>query len=160
VVVQFRNLEVVWSDPIDLWPYEAVVTTIERGLVRDWQPILRDMRLRPWGRVAGYVEHYTKNPDDASAGALFAAALAKARQDREEQEREEVASRVRRAIEASGVSATEFASRIGTSASRLSTYANGHVVPSAVMLVRIEREGDSFVGLTPGVNHNPEKESR
>jgi len=116
------------------------VTTIERGLVADWQPILRDLRQRPWGRIAGYVEQYAKNPDDVAAGALFAAALAKARKDRGEEEREEVAARVRRAIDASGVSQTEFASRIGTSASRLSTYANGHVVPSAAMLVRIERE--------------------
>jgi DNA-binding transcriptional regulator YiaG len=140
MVVHFRNLDVSWSDPIDLWPYEAVVTTIERGLVSDWQPILRDVRERPWGRIASYVEHYTKNPDDEAAGVLFAAAVAQARKDREAQEREAVAARVRRAIEASGVSATEFAGRIGTSASRLSTYANGHVIPSAAMLVRIERE--------------------
>jgi hypothetical protein len=72
MVVQFRNLTVTWSDPIDLWPYEAVVTTIERGLVQDWQPVLHDMRLRPWGRIARCVEYYVKNPDDASTGALFA----------------------------------------------------------------------------------------
>jgi hypothetical protein len=141
MVVQFRNLTVSWSDPIDLWPYEAVVTTIERGLVSDWQPIIKDLGERPFGRIAAYVEHYVKNPDDEAAGALFAAVLAKARKDREEDEREEVAARVSRAISASGVSAREFAGRVGTSASRLSTYANGHVMPSAAMLVRIEREG-------------------
>jgi transcriptional regulator with XRE-family HTH domain len=36
------------------------------------------------------------------------------------------------------VRAAEFAKNIGTSASRLSTYASGQVVPSATMLVRIE----------------------
>ncbi len=141
MAVGFRNLTVSWSDPFDLWPYEAVVTTIERGLVSDWRPIIKDLRERPFGRIASYVEHYVKNPDDEAAGALFAAALAKARKDREEAKREELAARVSRAISASGVSTTEFASRVGTSASRLSTYANGHVMPSAALLVRKEREG-------------------
>jgi transcriptional regulator with XRE-family HTH domain len=46
---------------------------------------------------------------------------------------------VRHAIESSGLTAADFAASIGTSASRLSTYANGKVIPSAAMLLRIER---------------------
>jgi len=44
-----------------------------------------------------------------------------------------------RAIEWS--SAAAFATQVGTSASRLSTYATGRVTPSAAMLVRIEAFG-------------------
>lgn len=54
-------------------------------------------------------------------------------------ERQAVATEVDRLIGESGLSRTEFASRIGTSASRLSTYATGKVTPSAALLVRMRR---------------------
>jgi transcriptional regulator with XRE-family HTH domain len=44
---------------------------------------------------------------------------------------------------ASGLSRAEFAARIGTSPSRLSTYATGKVVPSAAMLVRMRRQASA-----------------
>ncbi|MFD2862989.1 helix-turn-helix domain-containing protein [Salininema proteolyticum] len=37
------------------------------------------------------------------------------------------------------MSQAEFAERIGTSASRLSTYISGKVMPSAALMVRIRR---------------------
>ncbi|MGF1647054.1 MAG: helix-turn-helix domain-containing protein [Kineosporiaceae bacterium] len=46
----------------------------------------------------------------------------------------------------SGLTSTEFASRIGTSRSRLSTYASGRVVPSAALMVRIRRTRRARVG--------------
>jgi transcriptional regulator with XRE-family HTH domain len=49
-----------------------------------------------------------------------------------------VAAKVRAAIAKSGLTSAQFAELIGTSASRLSTYGTGAVVPSAQMLVRIE----------------------
>ena len=66
--------------------------------------------------------------------------IASARTDLDARDRREVAGRVQRAIALSGVSAREFAATLGTSASRLSTYANGKVVPSAALLMRMERE--------------------
>ena len=138
MVVQFTRLTTSWHDPIDQWPYEAVVTTMERGLVSDWQPILRDLRARPFGRIARYVTHYAKNPDDKAAAAFFAEALRRARVAQEESEREEVIRRIRRAIDATERSQADFAKVIGTSASRLSTYLSGQVTPSATMLIRIE----------------------
>jgi DNA-binding transcriptional regulator YiaG len=140
MVVQFRNLTTTWYDPIDQWPYEAVVTTMERGLVSDWQPILKDLRTRPFGRVARYVAHYAKNPEDEAAAAFFSDALRRARLAQEDRERDEVIWRIRRSIEATGLSQADFASTIGTSASRLSTYLSGQVTPSAVMLVRMENQ--------------------
>ncbi len=71
---------------------------------------------------------------------FFAAALQRARDTAETRERDEVALRVREAIARSGLTAAEFAKNIGTSASRLSTYASGQVVPSASMLVRVEAQ--------------------
>lgn len=56
-------------------------------------------------------------------------------------ERATVAAEIRRVVEASGVSQRAFARRLGTSGSRLSTYLNGHVVPSAAIMLRIKRVG-------------------
>ena len=138
MVVQFRNLTTTWHDPIDQWPYEAVVQTMERGLVSDWQPILKDLQARPFGRIASYVAHYAKDPEDKAVAALFSDALRRARLAQEETERDEVIRRIRRSIEATELSQADFARAIGTSASRLSTYLSGQVTPSAVMLVRME----------------------
>jgi DNA-binding transcriptional regulator YiaG len=66
-------------------------------------------------------------------------ALARARRRAEDEEREQVAAEVRDAIARSGLSRAEFASRIGTSSSRLSTYATGKVTPSASLMVRMRR---------------------
>lgn len=63
--------------------------------------------------------------------------IATARQETEGAERKAVATEVDRLVRASGLSRAEFASRIGTSASRLSTYATGKVTPSAALLVRM-----------------------
>jgi ribosome-binding protein aMBF1 (putative translation factor) len=65
--------------------------------------------------------------------------LARARRDAENREREQVAAEVRDAIARSGLSRSEFASRIGTSPSRLSTYTTGKVTPSATLMLRMRR---------------------
>lgn len=62
-----------------------------------------------------------------------------ARDQAEADERRAVAAEIGRLIDASGLTRAEFASRIGTSTSRLSTYANGKVTPSASLLVRMGR---------------------
>jgi transcriptional regulator with XRE-family HTH domain len=46
---------------------------------------------------------------------------------------------VRGVITRSGLSKAQFAARIGTSPSRLSTYLNGKVTPSAALMVRMRR---------------------
>ena len=53
---------------------------------------------------------------------------------------------MRAAVERSGLTNADFASLIGTSASRLSTYLSGKVTPSAALLVRIERAGGEHRG--------------
>ena len=141
MAVQFRNLTTTWDDPIELWPYEAVVTTLERGLVSDWQPILREISQRPFGRIARYISQYASAPDDPRVAAFFTEALRRAQHAQEDSERDEVISRIRHSLETSELSQADFAKEIGTSASRLSTYLSGQVMPSAAMLVRIENVG-------------------
>jgi DNA-binding transcriptional regulator YiaG len=60
-----------------------------------------------------------------------------ARSEAERGERQAVADEVNQLIKTSGLSRAKFASRIGTSPSRLSTYATGKVAPSAALIVRM-----------------------
>ena len=137
MALQFRNVDASPSDPVDTWPYEALVTAIERGLVPDWQPIFAELKASPWGPVSRKIERYLQYAPCSGITTLVRLAIERARANCEERERAEVAAQVRQAIAASGLTAAQFADRIGTSASRLSTYANGSVCPSAHMLVRI-----------------------
>ncbi len=141
--VAFRNVDASPSDEVGTWPYEALITAIDRGLVGDWQPILAELRQSPWGKVARRVENYLsyRQPDGVSA--LFALAIDHARNQVEKADRAEVAIRVREAVARSGLTNAEFARNVGTSASRLSTYLSGKVTPSAAMLVRIERAAET-----------------
>ena len=84
----------------------------------------------------------TLNPREWPFGALVTVItrgliMNKARSAREERDRQAVATQVREAISRSGETQQQFATNIGTSASRLSTYANGSVIPSAAMSLRI-----------------------
>ena len=66
-------------------------------------------------------------------------AAARARDAAEADERRQVAEQVRSLIVSSGLTRSQFAMQIGTSASRLSTYATGKVTPSATLLLRMQR---------------------
>ena len=141
--VAFRNVDASPQDDVHTWPYEALVTVIDRGLVADWQPIFAELRRSPWGRVARRVEQYLSYREPDGVSALFSLAIERARADADHADRTEVASRVRDAISRSGLTNHDFARLVGTSASRLSTYTSGRVTPSAAMLVRIERAADN-----------------
>ena len=140
--LQFRNVDASPSDPVVTWPYEALVTAIERGLVPDWQPIFAELTREPWGPVARKIERYLSYAPSSGTTTLFRLAIERARKKAEEDERAAVAQSVRSAIASSGLTAAQFAERIGTSASRLSTYARGSVTPSAHMLLRMMTAGD------------------
>lgn len=43
MTVRFRNVNVDRAAPIDPWPYEALVTMIERGPVSDWVLLTREI---------------------------------------------------------------------------------------------------------------------
>jgi hypothetical protein len=137
--VQFRNVDGSPADSIESWPYEGLVTVIDRGLVPDWRPIFDEIRRSPWGPVARRVEQYLDYREPDGVSTLFALAIDRARADADRTDRDEVAARVRAAVERSGMTSGRFAALVGTSASRLSTYMTGRVTPSAAMVLRIER---------------------
>lgn len=142
--VEFRNVDASPTDDVRSWPYEGLVTVIDRGLVGDWQPIFAELRRSPWGRVARRVEQYLSYREPDGVSTLFALAIERARVDADQADRSEVAARVRDAVTRSGLTSGDFARIVGTSASRLSTYLSGKVTPSAAMLVRIERTAGTF----------------
>jgi hypothetical protein len=139
MAVRFRNVDASPEDDVRTWPYEALVEVIDRGLVADWQPLFAEIRRSPWGKTARRVERYLAYREPDGVGRLFTLAIDHARSVAVQSEREVVAARVRAAVERSGLTNAAFAEQVGTSASRLSTYLSGTVVPSAAMLVRIER---------------------
>ena len=139
MTVSFRNVDAAPSDPVATWPYEGLVTMIERGLIADWESLIAELRRSPWGPTARRVESYLGYAEPSATARLFTLILERARADAEADERAEVAARVRAAIATSGMTAAAFADAIGTSPSRLSTYASGRVVPSAALLLRMER---------------------
>jgi len=147
VTVFFRNVEASIDDPVRTWPFEGLVEVLERGLLQDWKPILAEIRQDPWGPVARKVERWAAQSPDDRAAPFFALVIARARAQAQARECAEIARRVRVAIERSGLTAAEFASHIGTSPSRLSTYSNGRVIPSAALLLRIERVPDIQAGI-------------
>ncbi len=142
--LRFRNVDADPADDVGTWPYEALVTAIDRGLVPDWSPVFAEIRRSPWGPVARRVERYLRYRDPDGVSTLFALAVDRARKEIEYADRAEVAARIRTAVERAGVTKAEFAASVGTSASRLSTYLSGKVTPSAALLMRIERTANSL----------------
>jgi ribosome-binding protein aMBF1 (putative translation factor) len=139
----FRNVDVSPDDPVEEWPLEAIQTALERGSLRHWRRLARAIRAQPWGSVARAVEEVLTYSRPYGIAKTIERLIERARQESEAAERAAVATEVRRTINQSGLSRREFASRIGTSASRLSTYATGKVVPSATLLLRMQ----NLVGL-------------
>ena len=137
--VAFRNVDVDPSAPVERWPYEAIVTVIERGTLEDWLILIRAITADPWGPVARQVEDYLTYEKPYGVGPLLTRAIARARRQAEATERALVAEEVGQLVEQSGLSLTEFASRMGTSVSRLSTYRSGRVTPSAALMTRMRR---------------------
>jgi DNA-binding transcriptional regulator YiaG len=135
----FRNIDASPDDPVSTWPLEAIQTALERGGLGDWRKLTEEIRAQPWGPVARRVEEVLGYSRPYGVAPAMERAIAGAREETEASEREAVATEVDRLVRASGLSRAEFASLVGTSASRLSTYVTGKVTPSAALLVRMRR---------------------
>ncbi|MQA83958.1 MAG: helix-turn-helix domain-containing protein [Streptosporangiales bacterium] len=135
----FRNLTTSPSDPVGTWPTEAVQAALERGDLEDWQRLATEIDRRPWGQTARQVEEVLGHSRPYGVAELMESVIERARDRAERDEREAVAAEIRQAVARSGLTRAEFASRLGTSASRLSTYATGKVTPSATLMLRIRR---------------------
>lgn len=139
MALAFRNLTTTPDAPVSEWPTEAVQAALERGDLPDWHRIVVAMRADPWGRTARQVEEVLSHSRPYGVAEAMETVLSHIRERAEADERAEIASEIRKSLERSGLSQAEFASRIGTSASRLSTYASGKVTPSATLMLRIRR---------------------
>ncbi len=135
----FRNIDVSPTDPVSGWPTEAIQTALERGGLSDWQRLAAAVDDDPWGPVARQIEDVLAYNRPYGIAEAMERVITRARAKAEHSERDLVAQEVNRLIEKSGLTRAEFASRIGTSASRLSTYATGRVTPSAALLIRMLR---------------------
>ena len=135
----FRNVEASREDPVPSWPVEAIQTALERGGLSDWQLLAAAIRSEPWGVVARRVEEVLRYSRPYGVADALERVIAIARERAEDEDRHAVAREVSSLIGQSGLSRAEFASRIGTSPSRLSTYASGKVTPSAALLFRMLR---------------------
>jgi DNA-binding transcriptional regulator YiaG len=135
----FRNLSITPDAPVPEWPTEAVQAALERGDLAAWHRIVVAIQADPWGKTARQLEEVLSHSHPYGVKEAMQTALSRARQRVEANERAAVTTEIRDAVERSELSQAEFASRIGTSASRLSTYASGKVVPSATLMLRIRR---------------------
>ena len=137
--LKFRNVDASPYDPVETWPFEGILAAVERGTLPDWDRLATAIRADPWGHVAQQVLEAVRLSRPYGTTELLEAVVARARRLAIDSERDTVASEVRDLAGRSGLSKQEFADRIGTSRSRLSTYMSGKVVPSATLMVRMRR---------------------
>jgi len=142
MALEFRNLTITPDAPVSEWPTEAVQAALERGDLADWHRIVAEIGASPWGRTARQVEEVLSHSRPYGVAEAIETVLSRARKRAEASERAAVTAEIRDALKRSGLSRAEFASRIGTSASRLSTYASGKVTPSATLMLRIRQAAD------------------
>lgn len=137
--LKFRNINASPDDPVDTWPFEGILAAIERGTLPDWSRLAAAIQADPWGPVAQQVLEAIRLSRPYGTAELLEGVVSRARKLAADSEREDVASEVRELVGRSGLSKQDFAERIGTSRTRLSTYMSGKVVPSAALMVRMRR---------------------
>jgi DNA-binding transcriptional regulator YiaG len=137
--LKFRNVTASPDDPVENWPFEGILAAVERGTLPDWRRLAHAIQSDPWGLVAQQVLEAIRLSHPYGTAELLEGVVGRARKLAADSERTQVASEVRRLVECSGLSQRDFAERIGTSGSRLSTYISGKVVPSAALMVRMRR---------------------
>ena len=137
--LRFRNIDASPDDPVETWPFEGILAAVERGTLPDWRRLASAIQADPWGPVAHQVMEAVHLSHPYGTTELLEGVVARARKLATDSERADVASEVRDLVAISGLSKQDFAVRLGTSRSRLSTYMSGKVVPSATSLVRMRR---------------------
>jgi DNA-binding transcriptional regulator YiaG len=137
--LKFRNITVSPDDPVDSWPFEGILAAVERGTLPDWRRLAAVIRADPWGPVAQQLLEAVHLSRPYGTAELLEGVVGRARKLAADSEREDVAAEVRELVGRSRLSKQDFAERMGTSRSRLSTYMSGKVVPSAALMVRMRR---------------------
>jgi DNA-binding transcriptional regulator YiaG len=141
--LKFRNVSSSPQDPVESWPFEGILAAVERGTLPDWRRLATAIRADPWGPVARQVLEAVRLSRPYGTAELLDGVVSRARLEAAAAERRAVAAEIRKLVEGSGLSRQDFADRIGTSRSRLSTYISGKVGPSASLMVRMRRVASS-----------------
>lgn len=136
MTVAFRNVSSRPSDPVESWSTEAVQAALERGDLAEWRLLVEAVGADPWGRTARQIEEVLDHSRPFGTAELLERAIEAARARTAAEERAAVAAELRELVRRSGLLQADFARRLGTSASRMSSYVNGAVVPSATLMVR------------------------
>jgi len=136
VTVAFRNVSSRPTDPVESWSTEAVQAALERGGLAEWRLLVEAVGADPWGRTARQIEEVLDHSRPFGTAELLERAIEAARARTAAEERAAVAAELRELVRRSGLLQADFARRLGTSASRMSSYVNGAVVPSATLMVR------------------------
>jgi DNA-binding transcriptional regulator YiaG len=117
---------------------------VDHGNVDLWRRQLSAVAAGPWGP---HGERLLKFADEADLPAVKLSvdqAIRHYKKTSEKAEKDAVAREIHELIRGSGVTQRNFARYVGTSASRLSTYATGVVTPSAAMMLRIRRTAQAL----------------
>jgi DNA-binding transcriptional regulator YiaG len=118
---------------------EEVIQTWDHGGIRAWRSQVAIIASNPWAPYGNELIELALAAGRPAPVHAIEEAVKVYRARFERRERELVAREIRQLVAMSGLSQREFAAMAGTSASRLSTYVNGLVTPSATMMVRIRR---------------------
>jgi len=118
---------------------EQLLDLLEHGNASRWRAALLPLIESPWGPYGQHIVRLTRDADLPAVAAVLEECRKVYQQRQEQRERDAIAREIRRLVAISGLTQRQFSAQIGTSPSRLSTYVNGRVIPSAAMLLRIRR---------------------
>lgn len=130
MTLKFRNIEVTPEDPVEQWGVEGILTALERG------------NLNHWGKIIAAAKSNANVMRDLKVALKQSQNQAVARWLGWQLEPDTPELRVARQLQylrlQARLSQREFAERLGTSPSRMSTYLAGKVMPSADFMYRAE----------------------
>lgn len=118
---------------------EAARTLIDRGTRSDWMHLAAAIRSNPWGPAARTAEAVAHWGEHDGVDVLVLDAIAASRTSWDDRARRRYANRIRSWRTEAGLTQSQLADLVGTSASRLSAYENAKVAPTSVVLGCIEQ---------------------
>ena len=71
MTAHFRNVDVDPASDPDTWPFEAVLSAIERGALSDWRRLTASVRRDPWGPCARAIDQIVSWREHDSLDSLF-----------------------------------------------------------------------------------------
>lgn len=130
--------------PVEFWPTVSIRAALESGDITVWQRIVVAVKRDPYGRTARQVEEVLHTAAPYGISQALTEVLIRARNHLEANERAEAARHVLLLQERSGLTASEFASRIGVSQAQLTDFVEARVSPPASLMIRMRRLSDRF----------------